>query len=53
MMVRLVARSNADLQRVIDLVVTSPNVSRASTVIVLATEISARVMPLVERAVVS
>jgi DNA-binding Lrp family transcriptional regulator len=53
MMVRLVARSNADLQRVIDLVVASPNVSRASTVIVLATEIAPRVMPLVERAVLS
>ena len=47
MMVRLVARSNADLQRVIDLVVASPNVSRSSTVIVLATEIAPRVLPLV------
>jgi DNA-binding Lrp family transcriptional regulator len=50
MMVRLVARSNADLQRVIDLVVASPNVSRASTVIVLATEIAPRVLPLVSAA---
>jgi DNA-binding Lrp family transcriptional regulator len=49
-MVRLVARSNADLQRVIDLVVASPMVSRSSTVIVLATEIPPRVMPLVEAA---
>jgi DNA-binding Lrp family transcriptional regulator len=47
MMVRLVARSNADLQRVIDQVVSHPLVSRASTVIVLATEIAPRVMPLV------
>lgn len=47
MMVRLVARSNADLQRVIDLVVGSPDVVRASTVIVLATEIESRAMPLV------
>lgn len=47
MMVRLVARSNADLQRVIDQVVTHPNVSRASTVIVLATEIVPRVLPLI------
>lgn len=47
MMVRLVARSNADLQRVIDLVVASPDVVRASTVIVLATEIESRAMPLV------
>jgi DNA-binding Lrp family transcriptional regulator len=51
MMVRLVARSNADLQRVIDLVVASPTVSRSSTVIVLATEIAPRVMPLVESAI--
>jgi DNA-binding Lrp family transcriptional regulator len=50
MMLRLVARSNADLQRVIDLVVSHPNVSRASTVIVLATEIAPRVMPLVASA---
>src|SRR5437868_12287623 len=35
MMVRLVAQSNADLQRVIDQVVASPDVRRASTVIVL------------------
>jgi DNA-binding Lrp family transcriptional regulator len=50
MMLRLVARSNADLQRVIDLVVSHPNVARASTVIVLATEIAPRVLPLVESA---
>jgi DNA-binding Lrp family transcriptional regulator len=49
MMVRLVARSNADLQRVIDVVVASPDVARASTVIVLASEIPPRVMPLVQR----
>ncbi|MDQ1694806.1 MAG: hypothetical protein QOJ03_159 [Frankiaceae bacterium] len=48
LMVRLVARSNADLQRVIDEVVASPVVVRASTVIVLATEIAPRVTPLVE-----
>ena len=46
LMVRLVAQSNADLQRVIDEVVASPHVVRASTVIVLATEIPARVIPL-------
>jgi len=46
LMVRLVARSNADLQRVIDEVVASPSVVRASTVIVLATEIAPRVQPL-------
>ena len=47
LMVRLVARSNADLQRVIDEVVASPSVVRASTVIVLATEVAPRVLPLV------
>jgi DNA-binding Lrp family transcriptional regulator len=50
-MVRLVARSNADLQRVIDLVVASPTISRTSTVIVLSTEIAPRVTPLVEAAI--
>jgi DNA-binding Lrp family transcriptional regulator len=49
LMVRLVARSNADLQRVIDLVVGSPSVVRASTVIVLSTEIAPRVTPLVKQ----
>jgi DNA-binding Lrp family transcriptional regulator len=48
MMVRLVARSNTDLQRVIDQVVAAPSVRRASTVIALTTEISPRVTPLVE-----
>jgi DNA-binding Lrp family transcriptional regulator len=50
MMVRLVARSNADLQRVIDQVVASPDVIRASTVIVLASEVPQRVLPLVASA---
>ena len=50
LMVRLVARSNADLQRVIDLVVSSPDVVRAATVIVLATEIAPRVLPLLDAA---
>jgi DNA-binding Lrp family transcriptional regulator len=48
MMVRLVARSNTDMQRVIDQVVAAPAVRRASTVIVLTTEIAPRVTPLVE-----
>lgn len=48
MMVRLVARSNADLQRVIDGVVGHPDVTRASTVIVLSTEVPRRMLPLVE-----
>jgi DNA-binding Lrp family transcriptional regulator len=46
MIVRLVARSNADLQRVIDQVVSTPEVARASTVIVLASEIPLRFVPL-------
>lgn len=50
MIVRLVARSNADLQRVIDRMVASPDVRRASTVIVLATEIAGRTLPLLELA---
>lgn len=44
---RIVARSNADLQRVIDLVVASGSVVRASTVIALDTQIRYRVLPLV------
>jgi DNA-binding Lrp family transcriptional regulator len=48
LMVRLVARSNADLQRVIDLVVSAPDVVRAATVIVLATEIAPRVLGLLD-----
>jgi DNA-binding Lrp family transcriptional regulator len=50
LMVRLVARSNADLQRVIDLVVAHSTVRRASTVIVLSTEIAPRTLPLIESA---
>jgi DNA-binding Lrp family transcriptional regulator len=43
---RVVARSNADLQRVLDLITGSGEVARASSVIALATEIPARVLPL-------
>jgi DNA-binding Lrp family transcriptional regulator len=43
---RIVARSNADLQRVIDLVLASEGVVRASTVIALDTQISRRLLPL-------
>jgi hypothetical protein len=42
----VVARSNADLQRVLDLITGSGEVERASSVIALATEIPARVLPL-------
>ena len=45
---RLVARSNADLQRVLDQVVTDPRVVRASTVIGLVEQIPYRTTPLVQ-----
>ncbi len=43
---RVVARSNNDLQRVIDTVVGYPDVERVSTVIALATQVHPRVVPL-------
>ncbi len=46
MWARVVARSNADLQRVIDLVLTEPGIDRSTTVIALATQIPHRVVPL-------
>ncbi len=48
MWARVVARSNADLQRVIDAVVSYPGIVRSSTVIALATQVPHRVLPLVE-----
>src|SRR5579875_715625 len=50
MLCRVVARTNADLQRVIDAIVTVPGVVRTSTVIALATEVSYRAVPLVRSA---
>jgi DNA-binding Lrp family transcriptional regulator len=50
MFARIVARSNADLQRVIDRVVEFEGVVRTSTVIALATQIPYRVQPLVRLA---
>ncbi len=50
MWARVVARSNADLQRVIDAVLSDPGIVRSSTVIALATQIRHRVLPLVEAA---
>jgi DNA-binding Lrp family transcriptional regulator len=47
LMVRVVARSNADLQRVIDRVLAAPAITRSSTVIALATQVPYRVLPLV------
>ncbi len=48
---RIVAASNADLQRVIDSVVASEGVVRAETVIALDTQIEHRVLPLLQEAV--
>jgi DNA-binding Lrp family transcriptional regulator len=47
MLCRVVARTNADLQRVIDAIVAAAGVVRASTVIALATPVPYRVLPLV------
>jgi DNA-binding Lrp family transcriptional regulator len=47
---RIVARSNADLQRVIDLVVSYDGIVRASTIIALAEQIGYRTLPLVRAA---
>ena len=47
---RVVARSNADLQRVIDQVVATDGIGRTSTVIALATQVPHRVLPLVTQA---
>jgi DNA-binding Lrp family transcriptional regulator len=45
-MARVVARSNTDLQRVIDSVLALPAIVRSSTVIALATQVPYRVLPL-------
>lgn len=47
LLARVVARSNADLQRVIDRVLQHAAIVRSSTVIALATQIPHRVLPLV------
>ncbi|MCU1535698.1 MAG: transcriptional regulator, AsnC family [Humibacillus sp.] len=47
-LIRIVGRDNADLQRVIDAVVDDALVTRASTVISLATRLHPRTIPLVE-----
>jgi DNA-binding Lrp family transcriptional regulator len=49
---RIVARSNADLQRVIDGIVSYAGIVRASTLIALAEQIPYRVLPLVDAATV-
>ncbi len=48
---RVVARTNTDLQRVIDQVLAHPGIDRSTTVIALATQIPHRVRPLARVAV--
>jgi DNA-binding Lrp family transcriptional regulator len=50
MLCRVVARDNADLQRVIDAIVEVPGVVRTSTVIALASPVGYRILPLVRTA---
>jgi DNA-binding Lrp family transcriptional regulator len=47
MLCRVVARSNADLQRVLDAIVSAEGVVRSSTLISLATQVPYRILPLV------
>lgn len=51
LMCRIVARSNADLQRVLDVVVGHEGILRAATIIALAEQIPYRTLPLVRAAV--
>ena len=51
MWARVVARSNADLQRVIDRVLSDTGIVRSSTVIALATQIPFRVLPLMDASI--
>ena len=50
LLVRIVARSNADLQRVIDRIVSAEGIHRSASVIALKTQVPYRVLPLVEQA---
>lgn len=50
MWARVVARSNADLQTVIDRALDHPGIVRSSTVIALATQVRYRVLPLLRSA---
>ena len=50
MLCRIVARTNADLQRVIDAIVDVTGVVRASSVIALATPLPYRIRPLLQQA---
>jgi DNA-binding Lrp family transcriptional regulator len=49
MLCRLVAKSNDDLQRVLDLVTSYEQIVRSSTVIALSHPITHRVLPLIDR----
>jgi len=51
MWARVVARTNADLQRVIDRVLEHRGIDRSTTVIALATQVPHRVLPLARAAV--
>jgi DNA-binding Lrp family transcriptional regulator len=51
MLCRVVARTNADLQRVLDAIVSVEGVVRSSTLISLATQVPYRILPLVRTAV--
>lgn len=53
MMARVVARSNADLQRVIDQILTFRGVVRSSTIIALDEQVPYRILPLVDEASVN
>jgi DNA-binding Lrp family transcriptional regulator len=50
MLCRVVARTNADLQRVLDAIVSVEGVVRSSTLISLATQLPYRILPLVRAA---
>lgn len=51
LLIRVAARSNSDLQRIIDLIVADDSVIRVATTIVLRTQIPARTLPLLRAAV--
>jgi len=53
MLCRVVARTNADLQRVLDAIVSTEGVVRSSTLISLATQVPYRILPLVRAAATS
>ena len=52
MLCRVVARTNADLQRVLDAIVSAEGVVRSATLISLATQVPYRILPLVRAAAI-